>query len=122
MSEAEKIIAEALVADAHADDGWLSDAQTAQLSVNSDGSVSFCGEGSIDVAHAASIAVAALRDAGMLTETEWEYAGETGDTRRYTDDLEVVKRWAKRGVYNIRRRTKQVASGPWSPIPEGEPT
>ena len=26
-----------------------------------------------------------------------------------------------RGVYNIRRRTKQVASGPWSPIPEGEP-
>lgn len=73
MPDAEKIIAEALVADAHADDGWLSDAQTAQLNVNSDGSVSFCGEGSIDVAHVASIAVAALRDAGILTETEWEY-------------------------------------------------
>lgn len=63
----------------------------------------------------------ALRDAEVLTETEWEYTGKIGDTRRFTEDPEVVKRWAKRGGYNIRRRTKAVHPGPWEPV-EGEPT
>lgn len=114
MPDAEKIIAEALVADAHADDGWLSDAQTAQLNVNSDGSVSFCGEGSIDVAHVASIAVAALREAGMLTETEWEYQCRLADNPW----TEVADR--THGVNcsgTMRRRRK---AGPWEPV-EGDP-
>lgn len=145
MPDAEKIIAEALVTDAHADDGWLSDAQTARLSVNTEGSVSFCGEGSIDVAHVASIAVAALREAGMLTETEWEYGSEGAegtsdpDPRPLVDDkpywpesipdgvhepdskqaASIIAKWNEGdpGSCKLIRRRK---AGPWEPV-EGDP-
>jgi len=47
----------ALIADVHEEDGWLSDAQNAQLDTTWSGdAVSFCGEGSIDLSHVASIA------------------------------------------------------------------
>lgn len=124
MPDAEKIIAEALVADAHADDGWLSDAQTARLSVNTEGSVFFCGEGSIDVAHVASIAVAALREAGMLTETEWEYRAEGRNRMGHMEmrnrvEPGVIPSLVRRGYVAYRRRPS-VPAGLWEPV-EGDP-
>lgn len=71
-------------------------------------------------AHVAKHVAAALREAGMLTETEWEYVGETDTLRRFTDDAATVRQWRERGVYNIRRRSKQVPAGPWDPV-EGDP-
>lgn len=48
-------IQEALEQDVHSDDGWLSDAQNANLRVQYDGTVEFCGEGSIDLKHLIAI-------------------------------------------------------------------
>lgn len=95
MPDAEKIIAEAL--------RYITDDDV---------------PGSLDAV--SQYVAAALRDAGMLTETEWEYVGETDTLRRFTDDAATVRQWRERGVYNIRRRSKQVPPGPWEPV-EGDP-
>ena len=51
-----------LADDVHAEDGWLSDAQYAQLEWDASMlAVRFCGEGSIDVDHMVSIVQAAHR-------------------------------------------------------------
>ena len=56
MTKHEEFMA-ALLADVHEKDGWLSDAQHAQLDTTWSGdAVTFCGEGSIDLSHIASIA------------------------------------------------------------------
>lgn len=48
-----------LASTAFDDDGWMSDAQDAQLEWDGNGqTLHFCGEGSIDVGHAVSIALA----------------------------------------------------------------
>lgn len=55
MGVRERVIAR-LADDVHAEDGWLSDAQDAQLEWNRGGEfVYFCGEGTVDVAHMVSI-------------------------------------------------------------------
>lgn len=53
---------EALEQDVHNEDGWLSDAQYADLRVGYDGTVEFCGEGSIDLNHLVSIVMLALEE------------------------------------------------------------
>lgn len=56
MSKQSEFI-KALLDDSDSEYGWLSDAQDADLDASySFNSISFCGEGSIDVAHIASIA------------------------------------------------------------------
>lgn len=52
---------EALDQDIHNEYGWLSDAQHAQLRSSYDGTVEFCGEGSIDLHHLVSIVEQALK-------------------------------------------------------------
>lgn len=109
-SEAEAIIAEA-VRDIHMSD-WPSvqDILVRNITVN---------------------VVAALRDAGMLTETRWEYAESevlNDGTTAFGNPVEsfeeaVLRRDAHRVAYpwpeeiGVARRR---APGPWSPIPEGE--
>lgn len=53
---------EALEQDVHSREGWLSDAQDAQLQVGYDQTVSFCGEGSIDLGHLVSIVLNVVQE------------------------------------------------------------
>lgn len=54
MNIREKMV-EALEQEVHSDEGWLSDAQNAQLRVTYDQNVEFLGGGSIDLNHIVSI-------------------------------------------------------------------
>ena len=69
-----------------------------------------------DTSRTASVVAAALREAGMLTETEWEYVCNNDEYRRFTDSLESARRWEDRG-YTIRRRRAPSPAGPWEPVP-----
>lgn len=53
-------VLEALEQDVHSEDGWMSDAQEANLRVSYDGMVEFCGEGSIDLNHMISIVLSVV--------------------------------------------------------------
>ena len=60
--EGRKRAIQELADDVHAEDGWLSDAQHAQLEWDASmHAVRFCGEGSIDVGHMVAIVQAAHR-------------------------------------------------------------
>lgn len=62
-SKREELI-EALAAGVHEGDGWMSDAQNAQLEWDGPNRViHFCGQGSIDVGHLAAIAEAVFEQA-----------------------------------------------------------
>ena len=85
--------------------------------------------------------VRVLREAGMLTETGWEYAGipvtSAGEkwVRRSIEECEsLIREYADPNHwvyepwnYDVHpvttfRRVRRRPAGPWSPIPEGEPT
>lgn len=53
-------VAEVLADTVNDDDGWLSDAQNADLNLEEDSFVEFSGYGSIDIQHIASIAFEVL--------------------------------------------------------------
>lgn len=61
MTELRDRIVALLAADGNDECGWLSDAQDARLEWDEDNrAIRFCGEGSIDVGHIASIAAYAM--------------------------------------------------------------
>lgn len=91
-----------------------------------------------DTSRTASVVAAALRDAGMLTETEWEYAGipvtSAGEewVRRSIEECEgLIREYANpdHWVYEPHnddlhpvttfRRVRRRKPGPWEPV-EGD--
>lgn len=46
---------------------------------------------------------------------QWEFVGEDSTFRRFTDKPRVAAQWLERG-YAVRRRTKQIAAGPWESL------
>ena len=89
--------------------------------------------------HVAKHVVAALREAGMLTETEWEYAGipvtsagEEWVHRSIEECEDLIREYANPNhwVYEPQnddlhpvttfRRVRRRPAGPWEPV-EGDP-
>ena len=67
---------------------------------------------------------AALRDAGMLTETEWEYRARGRNRMGHMEmrnrvEAGVIPSLVRRGYVAYRRRPS-VPAGPWEPV-EGDP-
>ena len=125
MSDVEKIIAEALTADVHNEDGWLSSAQSADLHVGSGDEVFFCGEGSIDVSHVAGLVLRALHAAGYEVEKPvWEYRAESEapgnlhivytPTESYEDAYGSML-----GDINGKRVVRRRKAGAWQTVEEG---
>ena len=100
MPDAEKIIAEALEA-AGVERGYVG--------------------ASFFRAHFAKHVAAALREAGMLTETEWEYRAEGRNRMGHMEmrnrvEAGVIPTLVRRGYVAYRRRPS-VPAGLWEPVP-----
>lgn len=54
---------------------------------------------------------------GVTPEPAWEYMGDGPSTRHFSDMPERAAEWLRRGM-RVRRRTKPVMAGPWTPVEE----
>lgn len=77
-----------------------------------------------DTSRTASVVAAALREAGMLTETEWEYRARGRNRMGHMEmrnrvEAGVIPSLVRRGYVAYRRRPS-VPAGAWEPM-EGDP-